>query len=238
MADMPSNGRDLGAVLAEFAQLMTEDRSPQLVLERLASYCTELLPVHGVGVLLKTATGGLEAATANTEAGAIVEKAEAELGEGPCTDALASGEQVLAPDLERCAERWPRFVPLALDGGIRAIHGLPLTARGETLGSVDLVALEVLNLSATELATAQMLADVTVAYLVNIRAFEDKSALADQLQRALDSRIVIEQAKGVLSERRGLTVTDAFEVLRTYARSNGQKLHDVAAALVRGELDL
>jgi len=238
MAQETSNRRDLGAVLAEFAQLMVEERSPQLILERLGSYCTELLPVLGVGVLLRTAEGGLEAATSNTEVGAIVEKAEAELAEGPCTDALASGEQVLAPDLSQCAERWPRFVPIALDCGVRAIHGLPLTARGETLGSVDLVAGEVLHLTAVELSTAQMLADVTVAYLVNTRAFDEKSTLADQLQRALDSRIVIEQAKGVLSERRGITVSDAFERLRKHARSNGKKLHDVAGAVVNGELDL
>ncbi|MPZ71871.1 MAG: ANTAR domain-containing protein [Nitriliruptorales bacterium] len=229
---------DLAAVLAEFAQLMVDDRTPKQILERLGQYSTELLPVDGIGVLLRTPEGGLEAVSANTEAGAVVEKAEAELAEGPCTDAMVMGEQIAVRDLEQARDRWPRFVPRALDSGIRAIHALPLTARGERLGSVDLVATAVLDLTAAQLATAQLLADVTVAYLVSTRAFEEKSTLARQLQGALDSRIIIEQAKGKLSERRGTTITEAFELLRRHARSNGIKLHDVAGAVVRGDLQL
>jgi GAF domain-containing protein len=230
--------RDIGLVLAEFAQLMADDRDPQVILERLGEYCTELLPVHGVGVLLRNPKGGLEVATANTEKGAVVEKLEATLGEGPCSEALASGEQIAVPDLELAVDRYPRFAPQALEAGVRAIHGLPLTVRGEVVGSVDLIATDVLDLNAAELATAQVLADVAVSYLANTRAFVEKSALAQQLQHALDSRVVIEQAKGKLSERLGVTVSEAFELLRRHARNNGQKLHDVASAIVRGDLDL
>ena len=230
--------RDIGSVLAEFARLMADDREPQVILERLGAYCTELLPVHGVGVLLRSPNGGMEVATANTEKGAIVEKLEAELAEGPCSDALETGEQIAVPDLELALERYPRFAPPALEAGVRAIHGLPLTVRGEVVGSVDLIATEVLNLNAAELATAQVLADVAVSYLANSRAFAEKSALAEQLQHALDSRIIIEQAKGKLSERLGVTVSEAFELLRRHARNNGIKLHEVAAATVRGDLTL
>ena len=217
---------------------MADDREPKVILERLGEYCTELLPVHGVGVLLRNPKGGMEVATANTEKGAIVERLEAELGEGPCSDALETGEQIAVPDLEQSVDAYPRFTPRALEAGVRAIHGLPLSVRGEVVGSVDLVATEVLHLGAAELATAQMLADVTVSYLANSRAFAEKSALAEQLQHALDSRIIIEQAKGKVSERLGVTITEAFELLRRYARNNGLKLHDVAAATVRGDLNL
>jgi GAF domain-containing protein len=235
-ADSPS--RDTGAVLAEFATLMVADNSVEAVLKRLGEYCSELLPVHGVGVLLRSPKGGMEVATANTEAGKIVEELEAELREGPCTDALESGEQVLVPDLDAAADRYPRFTPKALEAGVRSIHGLPLTIRSETIGSMDLVALEPLDLTGEHLATAQMLGDVTVSYLANARILAEKTALAEQLQQALDSRVLIEQAKGVFAERHKVTVNEAFETIRRYARSNQLKLRDVAGAIIRGDLDI
>ena len=238
MSSDTSPPRDIGAVLAEFATLMVEDNSVQAVLERLGAYCTELLPVHGVGVLLRSPKGGLEVATANTEAGRIVEGLEAELQEGPCSDALSSGEQVLAPDLAGTADRYPRFTPKALEAGVRSIHGLPLTIRSETIGSMDLVALEPLDLTAAQLASAQLLGDVTVSYLANARVLAEKTTLAEQLQQALDSRVLIEQAKGVMAERRKITVNEAFDSIRRYARSNQLKLRDVAGAIIRGDLDI
>ena len=230
-------GRDISVVLAEFATLLVEDSSTQAVLDRLGNYCTELLPVHGVGVLLRS-NGGMEVATANTEAGLIVERLEAELEEGPCTDALATGEQVLAPDLAATADRYPVFTPKALDAGVQSIHALPMTIRSETIGSMDLVALERIDLTAAQLATAQLLCDVTVSYLANARLLAEKTQLAEQLQQALDSRVLIEQAKGVIAERRKLPVNDAFESIRRYARSNQLKLRDVSAAIIRGDLDV
>ena len=230
--------RSIGAVLAEFATLLVEDSSTNAVLERLGAYCTELLPIHGVGVLLRSPKGGMEVATANTEAGRIVEGLEAELRQGPCTDALEQGEQVLVPDLAATGDRYPAFTPRALEAGVRSIHALPLTTRGETVGSMDLIALEPTELDANHLTTAQLLADVTVSYLSNGRVLEEKSALAEQLQHALDSRVLIEQAKGVIAERRKVPVNDAFESIRRYARSNQLKLRDVAGAIIRGDLDI
>ena len=238
MADTTGNGRGIGEVLAEFAQAMAAEQTPQQILERMADYCTELLPVHGVGVLLRSAGGGQEVATANSEAGLIVETLEAELGEGPCSDALDTGEQLAVPDLAQAADRWPRFVPRALEAGVRAIHALPMTVRTETIGSMDVIALEPMDLTASQLATAQLLADVTISYVANSRAFAETSQLASQLQFALDSRILIEQAKGILSERNKTTISEAFEVLRRHARNHHLKLHAVAEQVVRGELQL
>lgn len=228
--------RDVGKVLAEFAQTVAEQPSAHTILERLGNYCTELLPVHGVGVLLREGMAA-SVATANTEAGRIVEELEAELEEGPCTDAMRTGEQVIVPDLEQAVDQYPRFVPRALEAGVRSIHALPLTLRTEPAGSLDIIARDVLDLTAAQLATAQLLGDVTMSYLANSRAFEERTRLANQLQQALDSRVIIEQAKGIVSERHGLSVSDAFERVRRYARSNGLKLHDVAGAVVRGDLD-
>ena len=237
MADQQTS-RPIGAVLAEFAQAVSLEQGPQAILERLSDYCTELLPVHGVGVLLRTVDGNIEVGTANTEAGQTVEELEAKLHEGPCTDCLQSGTYLAFPDLEAAAERYPRFVPRALEAGVRSIHALPMTVRTEHIGSLNVIALEPLDLSAEQISTAQLLADVAVSYLANSRSFESTSKLAAQLQHALDSRIIIEQAKGMLSERRGTSVNEAFDLLRGYARSNHLKLHDVSAALVRGDLEI
>ena len=230
--------RGIGEILAEWAQTMTDYQTVDQILERLGDYCTELLPVHGVGILLRDENGDLAVATANTETGQVVEALEAELREGPCTEGMITGSQIACPDLAQVADRYPRFVPRALEAGVQSIHAVPMTIRVEQVGSLNVIAKEVLALDAAQLATAQLLADVTMSYLGNSRAFSAKSKLADQLQAALDSRVVIEQAKGKLSERRGTDVSTAFEVMRRYARSNGLKLHDVAGAIVRGDLDL
>ena len=235
---MDQHTRDLGAVLADFAKVLADEHGPTDVFSRLGDYVTELLPVHGVGVLLVSAKGGIEVATANTDAGRAVEQLEADLGEGPCSECMDTGEQILAPDLAALADRYPRFVPRALEVGIRSIHAFPMNVRGEQLGSMDVVATETVDLDANQLATAQVLADVAVTYLANTRALNEKTALAEQLQHALDSRVIIEQAKGVLAERHQLTVSDAFDRLRQYARGNQRKLHEVAAQVVKGELEV
>lgn len=230
--------RDLGTVLAEFAKHMADPPDAESVLERLATYCTELLPVYGVGVLIRRDDGGLEVGTASTELGWTVETLEAHLGEGPCTKSQATGEQVGVVDLMTALDEYPRFVPKALEAGARSVHALPLVARGEQFGAVDLIAREPLELSPSQLATGQMLADVAISYLVNARNFEQTSQLARQLQGALDSRIVIEQAKGRLAERHELSLADAFNRLRTHARSHNLKIREVATAVLRDELDV
>lgn len=234
---MRDDGRDLTQVLVEFAQLLVVDHSVQQVLDRLGAYCTELLPVDGIGVLI-TPDGDLAVATANTPQGRIVEQLEVELGEGPCTDAVRTGEQILLPDLEAATGRYPRFAPRALDAGVRSIHALPMVARGDVVGSLDAVAWTPTQLSAEQLAAAQTLADVGFAYLVNSRIRVDHSELAQQLQAALDSRVVIEQAKGKLAERHGESVDAAFDRLRRHARSRQQKLRAVAAQVLSGDLTI
>jgi GAF domain-containing protein len=177
-------------------------------------------------------------ATANDELGWLVEKLEVELAEGPCTDSLRTGEQILAPDLAAHVERYPKFVPAALEAGVRSVHALPMTARMEPLGALDLIARDPVPLTANHLTTAQMLADVAIAYLVNTRTYEEKTRLAEQLQGALDSRVLIEQVKGMLAERHGIPLNDAFTRVRTYARRRGLKLRVVAEQVLRHELDL
>lgn len=224
--------------MRDFALVLSEEHDAEAILTKLGDVATQVLPADGVGVLLRTPDGeGLVVATANTEAGRIVEELEAELLEGPCTDCLRSGEQVAAPDL-RNDDRYPNFAPRAVEAGVMSATGLPLGARGQQMGSLNVVAYRALELSAEELATGQLLADITVAYLANQRVLGRSSALTQQLQHALDSRIVVEQAKGVLSERHGIAVSDAFDRIRTHARTNRIKVHDVAARVLAGDIEL
>ena len=233
---MPA-ARSIGEVLAEYAQVLTVEHDVTDILQTLGDYCTELLPVHGMGVLLLD-NGRLSVATHNTAEGERVEDLEAELGEGPCTDAVRTGRPVLVPDVAEMQEHYPRFAPAALDAGVRAIHGLPMNARSEHLGALDVVSTRPGALSPQDVATAQLLADVTIAYIVNFQAREADSRLAGQLQYALDNRVIIEQAKGTLAERHGESPAAAFERLRSHARSTQASVRTVADQVVAGSLAL
>jgi GAF domain-containing protein len=232
MADDQDADQDYVArALVGFAAGLAENRTVEAVLQALGDYCTELLPVDSVGVLL-VEDGDVTVATTNTPEGDAVEGLEVELGEGPCIDSIRTGHAVAVPDLAQAADRFPAFVPRALEAGIRSIHAVPMAGRGEVVGSLDVMAREATELSKTELATAQMLADVAVSYIFTVRMHEESTKLAAQLQEALDNRVVIEQAKGILFERHGGTMADAFDRLRSYARSHNQNVRQVAEQVV------
>jgi len=234
---MAGGGPDPQGVLVAFARDLGSCESAEAVLQHLGDRTCELLSLDGVGVLLAD-DGDLDVATTNSELGEAAERLEVELGEGPCIESLRAGAVVPVPDLRRSVDRYPTFAPRALEAGIAAIHGVPLSGRGEMVGVLDLVHGEPRELTAADLAVAQMLADVAVSYIFSVRMHEQSSRLATQLQRALDTRVVIEQAKGMLAERHGEPLPAAFERLRRRARGTNASVRDVAAAVVAGELDL
>lgn len=217
---------------------MSGEHRVEAVFRTLGDYCTELLAVDGIGVLLLE-DAKLVVATANSGPGEMVERLEAELEEGPCTDALRTSALVAVPDLAAETGRWPNFAPRALAAGVHSIHGLPMGGRsGLPIGALNIITVERRALVDDELRIADMLSDVAVAYLVSIRAGEQANELAGHLQRALDSRVVIEQAKGVLVGRHGGTMEAAFDRLRGHARATHRRLHDVARDVCAGTLDL
>lgn len=229
---------ELGAVLGDFAQLLVEDYRVEDVLDRLGHYCTALLPVDGMGVLLSADGSRLEVATFDPVLGAEAEDLEVGLVEGPCTDALRQGTRVAVPDLVEAGDRYPRFAPRALAAGVRAVYGVPLTAHPGTVGVLNVLAREPVELSEEQLATIQLLGDVAMAYIANCRLRAQSSRLAAQLQEALDNRVVIEQAKGVLAERHAESPRVAYERLRAHARSHQTAVRDVAQQVMAGELPL
>ena len=223
--------RYVAQALVEFARGLTENHSIEAVLQALGDFCTELLPVDGVGVLLLE-DDDLTVATTNSPEGDAIEHLEVELGQGPCIESVRSGHPVLVPDLAHFRDRWPEFVPRAMDAGVGAIHALPLSGRGSTVGALDMLSRTPQELSSTELGTAQMLSDVAVSYIYTVRLHEETTQLASQLQNALDVRVVIEQAKGMLAERHGEDLPAAFERLRRQARSTNTTVRDVAEKVV------
>lgn len=221
--------------LVDFIGTLTQDHTVEAVFRHLGDHCTDLLPAEGVGVLLLEEQR-LTVATANSEVGDMVESLEVELEEGPCVECVRIGHPVLVPDLAAAADRYPRFVPRALEAGAGAIHALPMTGQGELVGSLNIIHLQPTEMTELQLSTARMLADVAVSYIFAVRLHEETSELAGQLQNALDTRVVIEQAKGMLSERHGESLADAFDRLRTYARNRSTPVREIARQVVEERL--
>lgn len=232
----PQDGQIAGA-LVEFIQALNEQHTVEAVFECLGDYCLSILPVDGVGVLLLEEQQ-LTVATTNSEVGDAVESLEVELEEGPCVECVRVGHPVLVSDLAAAADRYPRFVPRALEAGAHAIHAVPLTGQGEMVGSLDIVSLSPSELSDADLSTARMLADIAVSYIFAVRLHEETSRLAGQLQNALDTRVLIEQAKGMLAERHGIPLGEAFERLRRHARNESTPVREIARRVVEDALRL
>jgi GAF domain-containing protein len=232
----PQQDDHIAHALVAFIGELTRQHTVEAVLNSLADYSLRILPAGGVGVLLLEEQQ-LTVATTNSEVGEIVEGLEVELEEGPCVECVRVGHPVLVPDLAAATDRYPRFVPRALEAGARAIHALPMTGHGELVGSLNIVSLEPVELSDTDLSTAQMLADIAVSYIFAVQLHEETSRLAGQLQNALDTRVLIEQAKGMLAERHAVSLGEAFDLLRRHARSNSTPVREIARRVVEEKLE-
>jgi GAF domain-containing protein len=162
---------------------------------------------------------------------------ELQQAEGPCLDCFATGQVIANIDLTASKSRWPVFTEAALGSGFAYSHALPLRLRRQVVGALNLFTVGRRPLTEDHLAVAQGLADIATISLLHERALRDQVVLAEQLQTALHSRIVIEQAKGVLSARAGISVGEAFHRMRTHARRSGEQLTAVAEGVVTGGLE-
>jgi transcriptional regulator with GAF, ATPase, and Fis domain len=226
-AEQSSRERALAEAFVTLADTLVTDYDVIDVLHRLTLECVDLLRVDAAGLLLSDQRGTLQMAAASTERARVVELFQLQSDEGPCLDCFRTSQPIAAPDLRGRTE-WPRFVTHTLDTGYRSVHAVPLRLRTETIGALNLFSIQPRALGPDELRIAQALADVATIGILQERAIRRREVLAEQLQVALNSRIVIEQAKGVLAERGQLEMERAFEVLRGHARSTQQRLSDVA----------
>jgi GAF domain-containing protein len=208
------------------------------LLQTLVDYCQELLDISSAGILLANSDGTLEVVASTSEANQLVEIMQLDADAGPCLESFRTREIVSVPDIDVDSVRWPDFSRVALAQGIRSVYAIPLRLRETTIGTVNLMRDETGELNPHDVRAARALADVATIGILQERNIRDAVAIRDQLQNALLSRVVIEQAKGVVAETEGVTMDAAFARIRSHARSRQTPLSVVARQLVDGELRL
>jgi GAF domain-containing protein len=228
----------LGRVFVELADTLVDDFDAIDLLYVLCERSVELLSADAAGLILADQHGQLQLMASTTEEARILELFVLQNSEGPCLDCYATGQPVVNIDLHEVEARWPLFRAATIEAGYRSTHALPMRLRGQMIGVLNLFCVQQVTLTEDELALGQALCDVATIGLLQERAMRQGEILAEQLQSALNSRILIEQAKGVLAERAGITVEEAFARIRSWARTHHERLLDTAQAVIDGTADL
>ena len=230
MTDTPRETRVLNAVVA-LADSLLEDFDVVDLLTTLTQRCVELLDVAAAGILLANPLQQLRLLAATSEEARELEVFQLQADEGPCLDCYATGQPVSVADLHAEIERWPRFVPVAVEAGFASVHAVPMRAAGIVLGALGLF-----GTSPGELGEADLLVAQTLSHIACVAILQEHpptpSTVMPPLRTALTNRVIVEQAKGLLHEMLDVSVEGAFDLLRTYARLNGEHLTDLARRLM------
>jgi GAF domain-containing protein len=224
---------ELADVFVEMADTLVDDFDVIEFLHVLTERCVQLLGVSAAGLLLTDGRDTLQVVAASSERTRLLELFQLQTDQGPCVDCFHTGQPVSVADLPS-AGRWPRFTAAAAEVGFAAVHAVPMRLRNEVIGALNFFDINPGALDAGKLRIGQALADVATIGLLQQRAIHRRDVLTEQLQTALNSRVLIEQAKGVLSERLHVDVADAFTLLRNGARSHNRRLSELAQAIVDG----
>lgn len=230
--------RRLLETFARLADTLVDDYDVVDLLQMLVDTCRDLLDTTAAGILLADARGELELIASTSEAGRLVEMMQLSAEAGPCIESVRSGRTVSVPEIADTGDEWRQFREAALDQGFRAMDALPLRLRDTTIGTLNLLRATPGAAPADDILVAQAFADVATIGILHERSIRESAVLSRQLQAALNSRIVIEQAKGVVSHTKGVSIDEAFTLMRAYARSNNMGLSLVAARLVDRSLRL
>ena len=222
----------LARTLVELADTLVADFDVVDLLTLLADRCVDLLGAAAAGIMLAAPGGDLRVMASSSEAMRLLELFELQAQEGPCLDCYRTGVPVASDDLTSATDRWPRFAPEALAGGFRSVQALPMRLRGTVIGALNLFLTEPRTLPAVDVDIAQAFTDIATIAILQHRAASDALVVNEQLSQALNTRIVIEQAKGMVSEREGLTMEQSFFALRHHARNHNLRLADVALGII------
>ena len=228
----------LGQTFVQLADSLVDDFDIIDVLTLLADRSVELLDVQAAGILLADGDGKLRVMAASSEQARLLELFQVQNDEGPCLETYESGLPVVEADLRSALARWPKFTPYAVGAGFESVYALPLRLRSIVIGALNLFRATPGELSFDDAAIAQALGDAASISILQDQAVREMEVRAGQLQHALDSRVAIEQAKGMLAERAHLDMDQAFDLLRTYSRTFNRRLTDVAVELVHGIVPL
>ena len=227
----------LSRAFVGLADTLVDDYDIIELLDRLVGYSVELLAADAAGIMLADSHRKLRVVTSSREDAKVMELLQLQSDQGPCMDCCRSGVPVSVPDLADAGGRWPVFAAAVAErGAYRSVHALPLRLRGEAIGAMNLFHGQPGALPEADLALGQALADVATIGILSERAIRSSELVTEQLQTALNSRVIIEQAKGVLAQRGNLTMAAAFDRLRSYARTHNTRLSEVARQVVETDL--
>jgi GAF domain/ANTAR domain len=230
VTDIPRETRVLNAVVTLVDSLL-DDFDVVDLLTALTEHCAELLDVAAAGILLADPLRQLRLLAATSEQAHELEVFQLQADEGPCLDCYATGQPISVADLQEATERWPRFVPAAVQAGFASVHAVPMRAAGIVLGALGLF-----GTSPGELTEADLLVGQTLAHIACVAILQEHpptpSTVMPLLRTVLTNRVVVEQAKGLLHQMLDVSVEEAFRLMRSYARANGEHLTDVARRLM------
>ncbi len=232
---MVSRDEWLARTFVELADTLVADFDLIEFLSMLADRCVELLGAAEVGLVL-VGPRGLQVMASSTERMRVTELLEVQLEEGPCFDCFRMGLPVLNQPLASLDRRWPRFAPRARESGFKMVHAVPLRLRDEVIGAMNVFDASLQELTQADSNLIRALADAATIGILQERMLRQQSDLSIELQGALNSRIAVEQAKGIVAERLKVDMDTAFGMIRRHARNHGTHLSSVADALVRGSL--
>jgi GAF domain-containing protein len=238
MSDV-GRGREqlLSRAFVGLADTLVDDYDIIDLLDRLVNYSVELLAADAAGILLADSQRTLRVVASSQEDAEVMELLQLQADQGPCMDCFSIGAPVSVPDLAEAAGRWPVFVAAVAErGAYRSVHALPLRLRSEAIGTLNLFHGQPGVLPDADLTVGQALADVATIGILSERAIRRSEVLTEQLQAALNSRVIIEQAKGVLAQRGNLTMAAAFDRLRRHARTHNTRLSEVARQVIETDL--
>jgi len=222
----------LAEVFVEVADTLVDEFDLIEFLQMLAGHTSELFDAHAAGLLLADHRGRLQVMAASDERSEALELFQVQAHEGPCQDCYTQGTAVINADLTQAGDRWPTFAPRAVAAGYRSVHAFPLRLRNETLGALNLFGTDIGLMDGSDIRIVQALADVATIAMLQQRAIQRGDSLTDQLQGALNTRIVIEQAKGRVAQSLAINPDQAFDRLRAYCRRNHLRLTDVANQVI------
>lgn len=232
--------RLLADAFVGLADTLVDDYDVIDVLDRLVGYSVSLLAADAAGIMLADLNGRLRVVASSNEESNWTELMQLQADEGPCIDCVRSGRPVTVTDLHDADDRWPRFTAALRDRDrnsngfdrYRSVHALPLRLRGEPIGAMNLFHCDPGPLPAADLSLGQALADIATIGILQERAIRDGEVLTEQLQHALNIRVIIEQAKGVLAQLGNIPMDSAFERLRRHARNHNARLGEIAGQVV------
>jgi GAF domain-containing protein len=229
---------ELAQAFVELAGALASGYDVVELLDRLVQQCVHLLAVDAAGLVLTDASGTLKVMAATSEQARFLEVLQLHADSGPCVDCYRTGQPVNVDDLSAERGRWPGMANTVQQDGYHAVHAVPLRFQEQTFGAMNLFTIKPGGLGATDHKIARALAEVATVAILGQRMIRHSGEVAEQLQVALNSRVLIEQAKGMLAQQGGIAMAAAFAVLRQYARRNNQRVTDVAHAVVDATLNL